>query len=217
MDENVISLTKVSAGERFSLEKEDGTPLTRFSVAAGWDINRYNNSSGDYDIDLVSFLCNEDGKCLGMDYFIAGGGEERAFRKPDGSFFDHDPENAVHHTGDNTTGEGDGDDERIDFDLTKINPQVAKIPIIAVIYDRENRGLKFSDIDNAFFRIVDANSGDTTKFFDLTEDNQYSNQTALVGFELYRKNGKWKCQAVGKGYQKDIVELCREYGLNAGY
>lgn len=216
MDANVISLTKVSAGERFSLTKVDGTPLTNFSVGAGWDLNRFHESSGDYDIDLVSFLCDEKGICLGVDYFIAGGGP-RAFRKPDGSFFDHDPEGAVHHTGDNTTGEGDGDDERIDFDLTKLNPKVARIPIIAVIYDVDNRGLKFSDIDNAFFRIVDANSGDTTTFFDLTENNQYSDQTALVGFELYRKNGEWKCQAVGKGYNKDILALCTEYGLNAAY
>ena len=220
MDANVISLTKVSAGERFSLTKADGSPLTRFSVGAGWDKNRYSEKKDDkFDIDLISFLCDEKRVCLGMDYLIAGAPKdgEEGFIKPDGSFFDHDPEGAVHHTGDNKTGEGDGDDEVIEFDLTKLNPRVAIIPIIVVIYDRKGRNLKFSDIDNAFCHIVDADSGNTTTYFDLTENNEYSDKTALVGFELYRKNGEWKCQAVGKGYNKDIVDLAVEYGFNAGY
>lgn len=207
-----INLNKVTQGERFSLTKVDGTPLTKLSVGAGWNINRYNPSSK-YDIDLISFLCDEKGICLGVDYFIAGGGTT-ALRKEDGSFFDHDPEGAVHHTGDNTTGEGDGDDERIDFDLTKLNPRVVKIPIIAVIYKAEERKQTFGQIDDAYFRIIDSDSGDTTQF-DLTED--YGKLTAIVGFELYKKNNEWRCNAVGKGYVKDLLELCTEYGLNAAY
>lgn len=210
----MINLNKVEMhkGQRINLTKEDGENLRVLHVGAGWDVNRYDGSA-DFDIDLYAFLLDDKGKCLGTDYFIAGGGE-RAFQKADGSFYDHDPERAVLHTGDNITGAGEGDDEAIDVELSKLNPRVAKIVFIAAIYDAAARKQKFEMIDNAFFRAVNPDTG-TERRFELSED--YGEQTALVGLELYKKNDKWWMQAVGEGYVKDVLELCTEYGLAASY
>lgn len=210
----MINLTKVpvNKGERINLTKEDGEKLRMLHVGAGWDVNRYDGSAA-FDIDLYGFMLGENGKCLGMDYFIAGGGDV-AFTKADGSFFDHDPEGAVHHTGDNITGVGEGDDEAIEVEFAKLNPNVKKIVFVAAIYDAQNRKQTFGMIDNAFFRAVNPDTG-TDRHFDLSED--YDAQTAVVGFELYEKNGEWRMKAVGDGYVKDVLQLCTEYGLDASY
>ena len=209
-----INLTKqqVTKGERVNLTKEEGGNLTRLYVGTGWDVKRYDGGE-DFDVDLYLFLLDENGKCLGSDYFIAGGGS-RAFTKDNGEFYDHDPEKAVFHHGDNTTGIGDGDDEAVDIDLTKLNPKVKKIVCIDAIYMAEERKQKFGMIDNCFFHATNPDTGKDWNF-DLSED--YDQQTAIVGFEIYNHNGQWKLNPVGEGYKKDVLQLCTEYGLDAAY
>ena len=208
-----INLTKqeVTIGERINLTKEEGEALVKLYVGTGWDAKRYDGE--DFDVDLYAFLLDENGKCLGIDYFIAGGGP-RAFVKDNGEFYDHDPERAVLHTGDNVTGIGDGDDESLTIEFAKLNPRVKKIVCIDCIYQARERGQKFGDIDNAFFHATNPDTGKDWNF-DLSED--YDKKTAIVGFEIYLHNGQWKMKAVGDGYEKDVLELCTEYGLDAAY
>ena len=209
-----INLTKqmVTKGERINLTKEEGENLKKLYLGTGWDVQRYDGKE-DFDVDLYLFLLDECGKCLGMDYFIAGGGP-RAFVKDNGEFYDHDPERAVIHNGDNTTGIRDGDDESATIEFDKLNPRVKKIVAIDAIYLAKEREQKFGMINNAFFHATNPDTGKDWHF-DLSED--YDQQTAIVGFEIYRHNDCWKLNPVGDGYVKDILELCTEYGLDATY
>lgn len=209
-----MNLTKheVTQGQRINLTKNGDKPITKAYAGAGWDATRYDGAQ-QIDIDLYAFLLNENGKCISPDYFIAGGGP-RAFTKENGDFYDHDPERAVIHNGDNTTGIGDGDDESLNINFTKLNPAVTKIVCIAAIYDAAARGQKFGMIDNAFFHVTNMDTGDDYNY-DLSED--YDQQTAIVGVEIYKHNGQWKLKAVGEGYVKDVLQLCTEYGLDASY
>ena len=120
-------------------------------------------------------------------------------------------------TGDNLTGEGDGDDEVIIIDFSKVPPDIDKIAITVTIYDAEARKQNFGQVSNAYVRVARIASADDTKGtevlrFDLMEE--FSVETALVVCEIYRRNGEWKFNAVGAGYQGGLAALCRAYGVN---
>lgn len=212
----MINLAK--KGDRINLTKaseDSGVALKNGYVGSGWDIKRYDGSG--YDIDLILFMLNKSGNCISEDYFIAGaekdGGE--AYRKADGSFYDHDPEEAVHHTGDNNTGAGDGDDEAVTIDFTKLNPEVDKIVCCVTMYEAHARHQTFGDVDNAYFRFVNPDTNQEWRY-DLSED--YSSYTSVVGVELYKHQKpdgttEWKMKATGEGYDKELDGLLDEYGL----
>ena len=121
---------------------------------------------------------------------------------------------AVEHTGDNRTGLGDGDDEVIKVDLTRVAPDVEKIAITVTIHDAQIRNQNFGQVANAFIRVVNEQTGSEVVRFDLAED--YSVETAMVFGEVYRHNGEWKFRAVGQGYSGGLAAMCHQYGINIG-
>ncbi|MER2060992.1 MAG: TerD family protein, partial [Niallia sp.] len=122
------------------------------------------------------------------------------------------PSGGVEHTGDNRTGEGDGDDEQIIIDFAKMPPYVHKVGITVTIHDAESRRQNFGQVSNAFVRVVNEDNNIEILRFDLGED--FSVETAVVVCELYKHNGEWKFNAVGSGFSGGLAALCRNYGLD---
>ena len=114
--------------------------------------------------------------------------------------------------GDNLTGDGDGDDEQIFVDLSKIPANIEKVAFTVTIYDAESRRQNFGQVSNAFIRIVDDATGTELIRYDLGED--FSIETAVVVGELYRHNGEWKFNAIGSGFQGGLAALCGHYGID---
>ena len=186
-------------GQRVSLDGSMSLAL----VGLGWDVNHYTGGS-DFDLDASAFLLGANGK-LG--------------RNEDFIFYNNlkSRNGAVVHQGDNLTGAGDGDDEVIIIDFTKIPADIERISICVTIHDAAARRQNFGQVSNAYLRIAKlANQFDTTGEqilrFDLAEE--YSIETALVVAEIYKKNGEWKFNAVGAGYQGGLEAIIRSYGGN---
>ena len=191
-----VNLTK---GQKVDLTK--GRPsLKKLMVGLGWDVNRYDGGS-DFDLDAAAFLLGADGRVLSDAEFVFYGNLKHASE-------------AVLHMGDNLTGEGDGDDEQIMVDLSKVPANVEKIAFTVTIYEAEQRRQNFGQVSNSFIRIVDEVSNEELIHYDLGED--FSIETAVVVGELYRHNGEWKFNAIGSGFQGGLAALCRNYGVNVG-
>lgn len=189
-----ISLSK---GEKVSLTK--GNPgLNNIRVGLGWDINRYDGGS-EFDLDVSVFLLGEDGKITETDDFVFYGN----LKHNSGS---------VEHTGDNRTGDGDGDDEVIKVKLSSIPEKIKKVVFTATIYEAIARRQNFGQVENAYIRIVDEEKNTELIRFDLGED--FSVENALVVGELYRHNSEWKFNAIGSGYENNLEGLCGSYGVN---
>ncbi len=188
-----ISLNK---GGNLSLSKTDPN-LTHVLVGLGWDAR--STDGVDFDLDASAFLLTESGKVRGESDFIF----YNQTRSPEGS---------VEHTGDNRTGDGDGDDESVKIDLSKVPAEIQKIAITVTIHDGESRGQNFGQVQNAFIRIVNDQSNTEIVRFDLNED--YSTETAMIFGELYRHSGEWKFRAVGQGYAGGLGAMCRQFGIS---
>jgi len=189
-----ISLAK---GQKIDLTKGNPT-LSKVIVGLGWDTNKYSGSV-DFDLDASAFLLRAGDKANGIDDFIFYGN----LRGGNGS---------VIHTGDNLTGEGEGDDEQIKIDLKSVPADIQKIAITVTIHEADVRGQNFGQVSNAFVRIVDEVTGREVLRYDLGED--FSVQTAVIFGELYRHNGEWKFSAVGNGFSGGLHALCTNFGLD---
>lgn len=143
-------------------------------------------------------MIGENGKCPTEKEFVFYGNLEHG-------------SGAVKHMGDNLTGEGDGDDEQIEVDLSKIPANVHKIAFTVTIYDSDVRRQNFGQVSNAFIRIVDEITNTELIRYDLGED--FSIETAVVVGEIYRYNGEWKFNAIGSGFQGGLAALCGHYGI----
>lgn len=191
-----INLAK---GQRMSIE----SGLQLALVGLGWDTNRYDGGY-DFDLDASAFLLGENGKLMRDEDFIFYNNLESRNK-------------AVIHTGDNRTGDGDGDDEVIYIDFTKIPNDVKKIAICVTIDEAEVRRQNFGQVSNAYIRLAKRTDefneeGETLLKFDLEEE--FSIETALVVAELYQKNGEWKFNAVAAGYQGGLEAIVRSFGGN---
>ncbi|HYW14663.1 MAG TPA: TerD family protein [Allosphingosinicella sp.] len=190
-----ISLAK---GGNVSLSKEE-PGLSQILIGLGWDTR--STDGADFDLDASAFLLAENGKVRGDSDFIF----YNQLRSSDGS---------VEHTGDNRTGEGDGDDEALKVTLTGVPAVIQRVAIAVTIHDAETRRQNFGMVQNAFIRIVNDATGREIARYDLTEDA--STETAMVFGEVYRHGGEWKFRAVGQGYQGGLGPLARNYGVNIG-
>ncbi|NNH79349.1 TerD family protein [Acinetobacter sp. ANC 5380] len=188
-----ISLNK---GGNLSLSKTDPS-LNQVLIGLGWDARA--TDGADFDLDASAFLLAGNDKVRGETDFIF----YNQTRSPEGS---------VEHTGDNRTGEGDGDDEAVKINLAKVPADVQKIAITVTIHDAENRGQNFGQVQNAFIRVVNDQTNVEIVRFDLNED--YSTETAMIFGELYRHNGEWKFRAVGQGYNGGLRAMCGQYGIS---
>lgn len=189
----------LSKGQRVSLDKS----VTMAKIGLGWDTNRYDGGQ-DFDLDACVFLLGSNGKVMRDEDFV---------------FYNNlsARNGAVVHTGDNRTGEGEGDDETILIDFTKIPPEIDKIAVTVTIFDAEQKHQNFGQVSNSYVHVLKVDTpddvgGEEVLRFDLVEE--FSIETALVVCEIYRYNGDWKFNAVAAGYQGGLEALCKAYGVN---
>ena len=184
-------------GQNVSLNAES-PGINHLLAGLGWDTQSFAGAA--FDLDVMVFLTDGNGKVLSDDHFVF----YNNLKSPDG---------AVEHTGDNLTGDGDGDDETILVSLAAVEARVEKVIFTVSIHEAEQRRQTFGQVRNAYMRIVDKANGQEIIRYDLSED--FSIETSLVVAELYRRNGEWKFKAVGQGYKGGLLELLRAHGVNA--
>lgn len=188
----------LSKGQNVSLSKTDPL-LKHILIGLGWDAR--SSDGQDFDLDASVFMTADNGKVPSDDYFVF----YNQLKSPCGS---------VQHTGDNLTGDGDGDDESVIVELEKVPANIKSLFVTVTIHDAETRRQNFGQVSNAFVRLVNHETGQEVLRFDLSED--YSTETAMVFGEVYRHNGDWKFRAIGQGYTGGLLALCNQYGVTVG-
>ncbi|MDH6126281.1 TerD family protein [Kitasatospora sp. GP82] len=187
-----VSLSK---GGNVSLTKE-APGLTAVTVGLGWDVRT--TTGTEFDLDASAIVLNADGKVLSNGHFV---------------FFNNTsaPDGTVVHTGDNRTGEGDGDDEQIKVDLAGLPAEAIKIVFPVSIYDAVARSQNFGQVRNAFIRVLNAAGGAEIARYDLSEDA--ATETAMIFGELYRNGTEWKFRAIGQGYASGLAGIAQDFGV----
>ncbi len=188
-----VSLQK---GGNVSLSKE-APGMTKMLVGLGWD--ERSTDGAEFDLDASVFLVNDTGKVRSDADFIFYNNKTSACK-------------SVEHTGDNKTGEGDGDDESVLVDLEKIPAEVTKLIFTVTIHEASARNQNFGQVANAFIRVVDRNNDKEVARYDLSEDA--SIETAMLFGELYRHNSDWKFRAVGQGFEGGLSAMCAQFGIS---
>ncbi|MEE1753312.1 TerD family protein [Streptomyces sp. SP18CS02] len=188
-----VSLSK---GGNVSLTKA-APNLTAVTVGLGWDVRT--TTGTDFDLDASALLANAEGKVTTDGNFVFFNNLKSA----DGS---------VEHTGDNLTGEGEGDDEQIKVNLASVPADIDKIVFPVSIYEAESRQQSFGQVRNAFIRVVNQADGNELARYDLSEDA--STETAMVFGELYRNGAEWKFRAIGQGYASGLRGIAQDFGVN---
>jgi tellurium resistance protein TerD len=190
-----VSLSK---GGNVSLSKE-APGLTNIHIGLGWDVRSTDGS--DYDLDASLFMLSAQGTVRSDGDFIF----YNNLKSADGS---------VEHTGDNRTGEGEGDDEVLYVNLPGVPPEVDKLAVAVTIHDAQARNQNFGQVANAYIRVANKDNGQEIARYDLSEDA--STETAMIFGEVYRNSGEWKFRAVGQGFAGGLGPLARNYGVNVG-
>jgi len=167
----------------------------KFTIGLGWDTNS-STTGVDFDLDTSVFILGENKKVLSDHHFV---------------FYNNlkSPSGAVEHTGDNLTGDGDGDDEQVLVDLSKIENEVAEICIVVTIHEAVSRNQNFGQVRNSFIRVFDTISGEEILKFELDED--FSIETAVEFGRIYKRNGEWKFEAVGMGMKGGLQDYVNKY------
>ena len=186
-----ISLKK---GGRVNLSKE-APGLSNMTIGLGWDANASDSGSA-FDLDASVFLVNENQKTNDDNGFIF----YNNLKSSDGS---------VEHTGDNQTGEGDGDDEKVKVNLSNVSSNIHEIIFVVTIHDADNKSQNFGQVSNSFIRVVDDVTGAEIIKFELDED--YSTETSIEFGKLYRRQGSWRFQAVGTGFTTGLQGFVDKY------
>ncbi|MGY0067401.1 TerD family protein [Streptomyces sp. QTS137] len=185
----------LARGGNVSLSKE-APGMTAVLVGLGWDVRT--TTGTDYDLDASALLVDVAGKVPSDRHFVFYDN----LRSPDGS---------VEHTGDNLTGEGEGDDEVVKVDLTAVPAEVDRIVFPVSIHDAEGRGQSFGQVRGAHIRVVNQAGGAGIARYDLSEDA--ATETAMVFGELYRNGAEWKFRAVGQGYASGLTGIASDFGV----
>jgi tellurium resistance protein TerD len=190
-----VSLSK---GGNVSLTKE-APGLSAVLVGLGWDART--TSGADFDLDASALMLNASGKIVSDAHFV---------------FFNNlsSPDGSVEHTGDNLTGDGEGDDEIIKVNLVAVPSEVDRVVIAVSIYDAESRGQSFGQVRNAYIRVLNQVGDAELTRYDLSEDA--SGETAMIFGELYRHGTEWKFRAVGQGYSSGLAGIAKDFGVNVG-
>lgn len=184
-------MVSLSKGGKVNLSKE-APGLTNVGVELGWDPSSYDKKTA--DLDSSAFLSGSDGKVRSEDDFI---------------FYHHTEHSSgcIKHSGDVTQG---GGKEIIEVYLDKVPADIEKISFTCTIYDKTGK-LNFGQVKNAYIRIFDLTDGHDLIRYDLEED--FFDETGIVVGELYRRNGDWKFNAVGKGSAGGLEFLCGTFGV----
>lgn len=190
-----VSLQK---GANVSLSKA-APNLKNILIGLGWEVRSTDGAA--FDLDASIFMVGDKGKVRSDADFIF-------YNKLVSSC------GSIEHTGDNRTGDGDGDDEAIKVFLDKVPTAVSGLVIVVTIDDAEARKQNFGQVQDAFVRLVNMENDVEVARFDLTED--YSTETAMIFGQIYRHSGEWKFKAVGQGYAGGLNALCLQHGVNVG-
>ncbi|MEV5594632.1 TerD family protein [Streptomyces sp. NPDC052496] len=190
-----VSLSK---GQNVVLN-QDGTPLADVTVGLGWDARP--TGGADFDLDASAIVCGPDQRVLSDAHFV---------------FYNNlaSPDGAVRHTGDNLTGEGDGDDEQILVDLDRLGERTGQVVFTVSIHDAGTRGQNFGQVEDAYIRVVDNLTGREMCRYELSYDA--AGETAMVFGALYRRGGEWKFRAIGQGYASGLAGIAADYGVDVG-
>ncbi|MDQ1095001.1 MULTISPECIES: TerD family protein [Chryseobacterium] len=167
----------------------------KFTVGLGWDTNN-TSTGGAFDLDASLFLLGENKKLISDNHFIFYNNLES-------------PDKSVIHSGDNLTGDGDGDDEQIKIDLTKIDPAVKEITVVVTIHEADARRQNFGQVRNSFIRIFNTDTNEEILKYELDED--FSIETAVEFGRIYNRNGEWKFEAVGTGQREGLEKFVSIY------
>jgi tellurium resistance protein TerD len=167
----------------------------KFTIGLGWDTNSSSTGSA-FDLDASVFMLDQNKKLVSDQHLV---------------FYNNlkSPDEAVEHTGDNLTGDGDGDDEQIKVDLTKADEKVSEICVVVTIHDAESRRQNFGQVRNSFVRIFDAATNEVLLKYELEED--FSIETAVEFGRIYKREGKWKFEAVGMGMKGGLQDYLNKY------
>jgi len=184
----------LSKGERINLSKE-APSLKKAGIGLGWDINATDTGAA-FDLDASIFMLGANGKILNDQYFVFYNNTQ----SPDGS---------VKHLGDSLTGEGAGDDETVEIDLSKVDASVQEIVFVVTIHEADTRKQNFGQVRNSFIRIYDNATENQIAKYELEED--FSTETAIEFGKLYKKDGDWRFQAVGAGYKAGLQKFVDQY------
>lgn len=194
------------SGEVISLSKGEAISLTKVApglktamIGLGWDPLNEGMEGAPFDLDASCFLLDANERAHGIQDFVFYGNLSGVNQ-------------SVVHQGDNLTGGGDGDDEQIIIDFTKVPDSVAKIAVAITIYDYDKRRQNFGMVHNSFVRVVDTATDKEIIRYNLGED--FSAETAIIACEFYKYNGEWKMRARGQGYAGGLKALGQSYGLN---
>lgn len=178
---DILNLTK----------KEPG--LEKVVLGAGWDIS-LNGST--FDLDISAFLLGQNGKVNNVNEDVI--------------YFNNMNSQGIKLCGDNRTGVGEGDDERIEIDLRQIKESVSKIIFVVTIFEAREKRQTFGMIDNSYIRLLDEKNGEKEICrFNLKENG--STATAVVFAELFKENNEWHFKALGDGKIADLNGILSLY------
>lgn len=182
-------------GQKTSLSKLNPN-LDLIEIGLGWDLAPGGQS---YDLDVEAFLLGQTDKVVGDDWFVF-------YNQPTS------PDGSVRLLGDSTNGAGVGDDEIIQVRLSQVNASVSKILFIVTINEAKERGYNFSNVQNAYVRIVDKSTNNELVRFNLTD--YYNTVCSMMVGEVYKHNNEWKFAPIGDGTADDLEGLCIRYGVS---
>lgn len=189
---------QLKKGERFNLSQESPN-LTKVAIALGWHVEKGlsgSKTNDNYDIDSSVFMLGDDGKVPDEKYFI---------------FYNNlqSLDDSLRHSGDNRSGQAEGDDATIYVNLAKVNSVIEEMIFVVTIHEGQAKDQNFSQIKNAFIRFYDRDTGIELARYDLQED--FSEETAVEFGRFYRKDGTWRFQAVGQGYKQGLQSFVDKY------
>ncbi len=187
-------------GGKVKLTKDDGvTALTAIMVGLGWDAKQTGANGAEFDLDASVYMVNKDGRVSPVTNFV---------------FFNNlkSPCGSVEHTGDNLTGDGDGDDEQIKIDLSKVPADIDKLVVVVNIFEADSRGQNFGMVENSFVRLLDMTGGEKEAIhFDLNFDA--STATGVKFATIFRKGDTWAFSADQVEFSGGLEALNTEYGI----
>ncbi len=186
-----MSTVNLVKGQKVELSKS----VNVFKVGLGWDVNAANGAA--FDLDAMAIVVKEDGTSA-LDNLV---------------YFNHlvNSTESVIHSGDNLTGEGDGDDEVITIDVTKLPAGTKEVKVFVTIYDAVSRGQNFGQVRNAKANLYEGDNTTPAMTFDLEEDASMG--TLLDFCRIYNHNGTWKFEATGATHNKTTAEFINQFGL----
>lgn len=189
-----MSTINLQKGQNIDLTKTN-PGLKKIRVGLGWDINS-SSTGADFDLDASVFILGEDDKLLSDKHFV---------------FYNNlkSPNDSTVHAGDNRTGEGDGDDESIIVDLSKIEPNASKLVFIVTIHEADSRNQNFGQVNNSYVRLLNEENNEELAKYELGED--FSVEKAVDFIELYKKDGEWKLKAIGTGSSEGLQHYVNKY------